>query len=83
MVATAIGALFLTQLEQLVLGLGGSESTKLIIQGSIIALGMALRVIPWRKVWTTAVEMNSLVGSRLGSRSPAAGQPQVPEGGDQ
>jgi len=82
-VATAIGALFLTQLEQLVLGLGGSESTKLIIQGSIIALGMALRVIPWRKVWSTAVEMSWLVGSRLGSRSPAAGQPQVPEGGDQ
>jgi ribose transport system permease protein len=81
-VATAIGALFLTQLEQLVLGLGGAESTKLIIQGSIIALGMALRVIPWRKVWTTAVEMNSLVGSRLGSRAAAAG-PQVPEGGDQ
>ena len=42
MIATAGGALFLTQLEQVVLGKGAPSSVQLVIQGSIIALGMAL-----------------------------------------
>ena len=45
-VATAVGALFLTQLEQVVLGMGAPPSVQLVIQGSIIALGMALRHLP-------------------------------------
>jgi ribose transport system permease protein len=44
--ATAVGALFLTQLEQVVLGMGAPASLQLVIQGSIIALGMALRHLP-------------------------------------
>jgi ribose transport system permease protein len=44
--ATALGALFLTQLEQVVLGMGAPPSVQLVIQGSIIALGMALRHLP-------------------------------------
>ena len=40
-VATAVGALFLTQLEQVVLGMGAPASVQFVIQGSIIALGMA------------------------------------------
>jgi ribose transport system permease protein len=44
--ATAVGALFLTQLEQVVLGMGAPPSVQLVIQGSIIALGMALRHVP-------------------------------------
>ncbi|HSP73398.1 MAG TPA: ABC transporter permease [Gaiellaceae bacterium] len=48
--ATAIGALFLTQLEQVVLGMGAPSSVQLVIQGSIIALGMALRNVPWRRL---------------------------------
>ena len=83
-VATAIGALFLTQLEQVVLGLGADESTKLIIQGSIIALGMMLRVIPWRKVGRTAADMSNSIGSVLpGSRSTPAGSSELPNGSDQ
>ena len=39
--ATAIGALFLTQLQQVVLGMGAPDSVQLVIQGAIIALGMA------------------------------------------
>ena len=35
------GALFLTQLEQVVLGMGAPASVQFVIQGSIIALGMA------------------------------------------
>jgi ribose transport system permease protein len=49
-VATGIGALFLTQLEQVVLGMGAAPSVKFIIQGSIIALGMAVGAVQWRRV---------------------------------
>jgi ribose transport system permease protein len=45
-VATMMGALFLTQLEQVVLGMGAPDSVQLVIQGAIIALGMALRYAP-------------------------------------
>ncbi len=49
-VATAGGALFLTQLEQVVLGMGAPDSVQLIIQGAIIAIGMALRTAPWHRL---------------------------------
>ena len=48
-IASAGGALFLTQLEQVVLGMGAPSSVQLIIQGAIIALGMALRTAPWHR----------------------------------
>jgi ribose transport system permease protein len=48
--ATAVGALFLTQLGAVVLGMGAPSSVQMIIQGSIIALGMAVRNVPWRHV---------------------------------
>lgn len=48
--ATAIGAVFLTQLEQVVLGMGAPASVQLVIQGSIIALGMALRHVPFARI---------------------------------
>ena len=51
-VAVAVGALFLIQLQQVVLGLGAPHAVQLIVQGSIIALAMAIRAAPrgrWRK----------------------------------
>ncbi|MCW2975726.1 MAG: inner-rane translocator [Actinomycetia bacterium] len=55
-VAVGIAALFLTQLQQVVLGMGAPNSTQLIIQGSIIGLGMAARqtraALP--RLWTLA-----------------------------
>jgi ribose transport system permease protein len=51
-IATAVGAVFLTQLGQVVTANGAPESVEFIIQGSIIALGMLLRNVPWRRVWT-------------------------------
>ncbi|MDW5594509.1 ABC transporter permease [Conexibacter stalactiti] len=48
--ATAVGALFLTQLNQVVLGMGAASSVQLLIQGLIIALGMGLRNVPWAAV---------------------------------
>jgi ribose transport system permease protein len=49
-VATAAGALFLTQLQAVVLGMGAPNSAQLIIQGVIIALGMGLRTVPWDRL---------------------------------
>jgi ribose transport system permease protein len=49
-IASAGGALFLTQLEQVVLGMGAPDSVQLVIQGAIIALGMALRTAPWARL---------------------------------
>ncbi|HXR13044.1 MAG TPA: ABC transporter permease [Solirubrobacteraceae bacterium] len=50
-VATAVGAVFLTQLGQVLTANGAAESIQFIIQGSIIALGMLLRVVPWQRLW--------------------------------
>jgi ribose transport system permease protein len=55
-VATAVGALFLVQLQQVVLGMGAPPSFQLIIQGSIIALGMAAR----------RLDLGRLRGRRMG-----------------
>lgn len=45
-VASAIGALFLTQLDQVVQGMGAADSVQLVIQGGIIAAGMTLAQLP-------------------------------------
>lgn len=41
--ATALAALFLTQLDQLVLALGAPTATQYLIQGAVIAVGVAAR----------------------------------------
>lgn len=56
-VATAVGAVFLTQLEQVVLGMGAPNSVQLVIQGSIIALGMALRHLPTSRLASAAASL--------------------------
>ncbi len=49
--ATAVGAIFLTQLQQVTIGMGARTSAQFIIQAVIIALGMALRLVPWRQLF--------------------------------
>jgi ribose transport system permease protein len=49
-VATAVGALFLTQLGQLVLTMGAPTSAQMLIQGLIIALSMVLRHVRWPSI---------------------------------
>ncbi len=49
-IATAAGVLFLTQLEQVISALGADTSVDYIIQGTIVALGMGLRNVPWRRL---------------------------------
>jgi ribose transport system permease protein len=46
--ATAMGALFLSQLEQLVVALGAPTSVQLILQSAAIAVAMALRLVAAR-----------------------------------
>ena len=65
--ATAIGAIFLVQLQQVVIGMGAPTSAQFIIQAVIILLGMALQVVPWREA------LNVFRG-----RSAAAGSPLKP-----
>jgi ribose transport system permease protein len=50
-IATAGGVLFLSQLEQVISALGAETSVDYIIQGTIVALGMGLRNIPWGLVF--------------------------------
>jgi ribose transport system permease protein len=68
-VATAIGALFLTQLEQVVLGSGASASGQFIIQGAIVALGMGIRNIPRRR-------LKDFIARLSPSGSPGADDPR-------
>jgi ribose transport system permease protein len=49
-VATAVGALFLTQLEQVVLAMGAQDAVQLLIQGVIVGFGMGLRQVPWARL---------------------------------
>jgi ribose transport system permease protein len=46
-VATAVGAVFLVQLEQETLGMGAPVSVQNIVEAGIIAVGMALRLVSW------------------------------------
>ncbi|MDF1671524.1 MAG: ABC transporter permease [Roseovarius sp.] len=50
-VASAVAALFLTQLGQIVLSIGAPTSAQLLIQAATIAVGMGLRGISFRAVW--------------------------------
>ncbi len=49
-VATAIGALFITSLGQTVLALGAPPSVQLLVQGAAIAVAMTLRIIPFHRL---------------------------------
>jgi hypothetical protein len=49
-IATTVGVLFLSQLEQVVSALGAKTSVQYLIQGAIVALGMGIRNVPWRQI---------------------------------
>jgi ribose transport system permease protein len=49
-IATAIGALFITSLGQTVLALGAPPSVQLLVQGTAIAVAMMLRVVPFHRL---------------------------------
>ena len=47
LVATAIAALFLSQLDQFVLALGVTYATRSLVQAGALAVGVALYTIDW------------------------------------
>ncbi|MBD3924210.1 ABC transporter permease [Nocardioides cavernae] len=49
-VGTAVGALFLCQLEALLFASGSGTAIRYVIEGAIVALGVGLRLLPWRQV---------------------------------
>ena len=50
LVATAIAALFLSQLDQFVLSLGVSYATRTLVQAGALAVGIALYTIDWKGI---------------------------------
>ncbi len=65
--ATAVGAIFLTQLQQVTVGMGAKTSSQFIIQAVIIVLGMALRLVPWAPLFQIARRQR---GSTIASAPP-------------
>jgi ribose transport system permease protein len=49
-VATAIGALFLTQLDQFVLTTGINAAVQYLVQALALAAGVAIYIVPWGRV---------------------------------
>ena len=47
LVATAVAALFLSQLDQFVLALGVTYATRTLVQAAALAVGVALYTIDW------------------------------------
>ncbi len=64
LVATAVAALFLTQLNQFVLALGVTYATRQLVQAAALAVGVALYTIEWRAI-----------AQRLSRRQPASVAP--------
>jgi ribose transport system permease protein len=51
LVATAMAALFLSQLDQFVLALGVTYATRALVQAGALAVGVALYTIDWGAIW--------------------------------
>ena len=64
LVATAVAALFLSQLDQFVLALGVTYATRTLVQAAALAVGVALYTIGW-----------AALGRRLSRRRPAGVAP--------
>jgi ribose transport system permease protein len=64
LVATAVAALFLSQLDQFVLALGVTYATRILVQAAALAVGVALYTIDW-----------GALRRRLSGRRPAAVAP--------
>ena len=56
LVATAMAALFLSQLDQFVLALGVTYATRALVQAGALAVGVALYTIDWGGIWRRVSE---------------------------
>ena len=50
LVATAVAALFLSQLEQFVLALGVTFAVRTLVEAAALAVGVALYTLDWRAI---------------------------------
>jgi ribose transport system permease protein len=64
LVATAVAALFLSQLDQFVLALGVAYATRSLVQAAALAVGVALYTVNWRAI------SRRVSGSRVASIAP-------------
>jgi ribose transport system permease protein len=64
LVATAVAALFLSQLDQFVLALGVTYATRTLVQAAALAVGVALYTVRWGAL------VRRLVGSRVATVAP-------------
>src|SRR6185436_4714401 len=64
LVATAVAALFLSQLDQFVLALGVSYATRTLVQAAALAVGVALYTVNWSAL------ARRVPGRRLASATP-------------
>jgi hypothetical protein len=78
-IATAVGVLFLSQLEQVVELLGASQAVQYMIQGAIVALGMGLRNAPWRRLFGARAGISG-PGSATATGSLVSSPPDVSNG---
>jgi ribose transport system permease protein len=72
-VATLGGAIFLTQLGAVVLGMGAPPAAQLILQGAIIALGMGLRNVPWSRLRRASTSAGAPPGGDGKAAAPVEG----------
>jgi ribose transport system permease protein len=70
-VASGIGALFLTQLDQVVLATGAASAVQSLITGAIVALGMGLRNVPWRRALRVTRRGEERLADPAASAAPA------------
>jgi ribose transport system permease protein len=73
-IATAAGVLFLTQLEQVISALGAKTSVDYLIQGAIVALGMGLRNVPWRRLLSRRNRGHGADPAPVGAAGPGLGR---------
>ena len=64
LVATAVAALFLSQLDQFVLALGVTYATRTLVQAAALAVGVALYTVNW------GAFARRLAGRRVASIAP-------------
>ena len=49
-VASAVAALFITQLDQYVLTSGAKDAVQNLVQAAVLAAGIAIYSVPWRRL---------------------------------
>jgi ribose transport system permease protein len=73
-VATAIAALFISQLDQFVLVTGASQGVQSLVDAGALAVGLAIYSVPWRR-WLRRYGRSSRDGPRRAGQSVEPGLP--------